>query len=98
MVHFNKPCSLNKLQDLVQKINQHYWEQKGELLQEILLTSKQEAKIDWSDKSNPNPHQNQAGPSNSNLHLNLTPTHKGEGEAQSQYFSAKEDWLFGRTQ
>jgi len=32
MVHFNKPCSLDRLQDLIQKINQHYWERKGKLL------------------------------------------------------------------
>ena len=26
MVHFDKPQTLNRLQDLVQKIHQHYWE------------------------------------------------------------------------
>ena len=31
MVHFDKPRSLNRLRDLVQKINQRYWERKSEV-------------------------------------------------------------------
>ena len=62
MVHSEKPCSLNKIWDLIQKINQCYWEQKGE----ILLAPKEEGKNDQSNKSNLNPCQNQAGLSNSN--------------------------------
>ena len=72
MGHFNKPRSFNKLQDLIQKIDQYYWEQKGELSQEISPAPKQEAKNDWSNKSDLNPHQNQAGLSNYNSHLNLS--------------------------
>jgi hypothetical protein len=32
MVHFDKPASLDALRDLVQKIDQRYWEHKSELL------------------------------------------------------------------
>jgi len=72
MVHFNKPYFLDRLQDLIQKINQCYWEHKSELLQQILLAPKQEVKNNWSNKSNPNSdsHQNQADPSNTNSHPN----------------------------
>ena len=72
MVHFDKPHLLGRLQDLIQKIDQHYWEWKAELLQEVLLAPKQEIKNDCSTWTlNPDHHQNQAGPSNPNLHPNL---------------------------
>jgi len=70
MVHFHKTRSLDRLRDLIQKIDQCYWECKGELLKEILLAPKQDPKNDWSNKSSPNPCQNQAGPSNSHLNQN----------------------------
>jgi len=68
MVHFNKPHLLDRLRDLVQKIDQCHWKQKGELSREISLAPKQDLKNDWSKKSSPNPRQNQAG--QSNLHPN----------------------------
>jgi len=55
MVHFDKPCSLDKLWDIIQKIDQCYWKWKGELSWEISLAPKQEVKNDQSNKSSPNP-------------------------------------------
>jgi hypothetical protein len=52
MVHFDKPRSLNNLQDLVQKIDQRYWEQRGELTHEPHSVPKTEAKQDKSSNQN----------------------------------------------
>jgi hypothetical protein len=52
MVHFDKPRSLNNLQDLVQKIDQRYWERCGELTREPHSAPKTEAKQDKSSNQN----------------------------------------------
>jgi hypothetical protein len=52
MVHFNKPRSLEDLRDLVQKIDQRYWERHGELTREPHSAPKTEAKQDKSSNRN----------------------------------------------
>ena len=93
MVHFDKPCSLDRLQDLIQKIDQRYWEQKGELSQEISLAPKQDPKNNRSNKSSMNPHQNQVGPSNSHSNPNSNSNSKEKEKPRSQYFTANSDKL-----
>ncbi|KAF8521056.1 hypothetical protein JB92DRAFT_3111437 [Gautieria morchelliformis] len=44
MVHFDKPRTLDDLQDLIQKIDQRYWERHGELSRETHSAPKPEAK------------------------------------------------------
>jgi hypothetical protein len=46
MVHLGKPRSLNNLRDLVQKIDERYWERRGELTREPHSAPKTEAKTE----------------------------------------------------
>jgi hypothetical protein len=74
MVHFNKPRSLNNLRDLVQKIDQRYWERRGELTREPHSVPKTEAKQDKMSNQNRGSqnndrHQGQ-GSGNSNTNTN----------------------------
>jgi hypothetical protein len=48
LVHLDKPRTLNELRDLIQKIDQGYWERRGELARETRLAPVTEAKYDKS--------------------------------------------------
>jgi hypothetical protein len=79
MVHFDKPRSLDDLRDLVQKIDQRYWEQCGELTREPHSAPKTEAKHDKSSNQNRGSQNNDRhqGQSSSNSNAN---TNSGKGK------------------
>jgi len=85
MVHFNKPHTLNWLRDLIQKIDQCYWEHKSKVSRETSLTPKQEVKNDRSNKSNQNSgRQNQAGLSLSNANANTSSNSNGNAKEKDK--------------
>ena len=53
LIHFDKPWNLDELQDLIQKIAQHYWEHQSEVSRETPTTPKPDQKSDKMSKPNP---------------------------------------------
>jgi hypothetical protein len=53
MVHFDKPQTLDELCDLIQKIDQRYWERQGEITRETGAAPATEAKSDKSTRAAP---------------------------------------------
>ena len=54
LIHFDKPWNLDDLRDLIQKIDQHYWECQSEVSRETLTVPKSNQKSDKTSKPNPN--------------------------------------------
>ena len=69
LIHFDKPRNLDDLRDLVQKIDQRYWEHQSEVSRETLMNPKPDQKSDKMSKPNPN----------SNRKANPTPSTSGSG-------------------
>ena len=69
LIHFDKPQNLDDLQDLVQKIDQCYWERRSEVSREMLMTLRPDQKSDKTSKLNPN----------SDRKANPTPSTSGSG-------------------
>jgi hypothetical protein len=79
LVHFDKPRTLDELRDLIQKIDQRYWEHQGNLASETRVAPATKAKSDKSARAalNNDRHQCQnSGDSNSNM--NSQPSGKGK--------------------
>jgi hypothetical protein len=69
LVHFDKPRTLDELRDLIQKIDQGYWERRGEIAHETRVAPATEAKSNKSARAAPNNDRRQgqnSGKSNSN--------------------------------
>jgi hypothetical protein len=81
MVHFDKLASLDNLWDLVQKIDQHYWERKLELSRETPSVLKMDGKSEKNGKSNPQ--QDQKQNSNPNSNSNTTSSSKEKSKSKS---------------
>ena len=69
LIHFDKPWNLDDLRDLVQKIDQRYWECRSEVSREMPTIPKPNQKSDKTSKPNPN----------SDRKANLTPSTSGSG-------------------
>jgi hypothetical protein len=54
LVHFDKPQTLDELCNLIQKIDQHYWERRGDLTHETRLALATKAKTNESARVAPN--------------------------------------------
>jgi hypothetical protein len=54
MVHFDKPRNLDEFRDLIQKINQRYWERRGEIARETRAAPATEVKSAKSARAAPN--------------------------------------------
>ena len=67
LIHFNKPQNLDDLRDLIQKIDQHYWECRSKVSRQMLTVLKPDQKSDKMSKPN----------LNSNRKANLTPSTSG---------------------
>jgi hypothetical protein len=69
MVHLDKPWTLDELCDLIQKIDQRYWERQGEITRETRAAPATEAKSDkstWAALNNDRRQGHNSGNSNSN--------------------------------
>jgi hypothetical protein len=71
MVHFDKPRTLDELCDLIQKIDQRYWEHRGEIARETCVAPATEAKSDKSARAAPNNDQRQ-GQNSGNFKIDMT--------------------------
>ena len=69
LIHFNKPWNLDNLWDLIQKIDQRYWECQSEVSRETLMVPKADQKSDKMSKLS----------LNSDRKANLTPLTYGSG-------------------
>jgi hypothetical protein len=81
MVHFDKPRNLDELRDLIQKIDQRYWERRGEITREARAAPVTEAKSDKSARAAPNNDRRQgqnSGNSNSTPNTNAQSSGKGK--------------------
>jgi hypothetical protein len=78
LVHFDKPRTLDELHDLIQKINQCYWERRGEIARETHMAPVTEAKSDKSVRAAPNNDRRQGHSGNSNSNTNAQPSGKGK--------------------
>jgi hypothetical protein len=79
LVHFDKPQTLDELRDLIQKIDQRYWEFQGEIAHETRPVLVAEAKSDKSARTAPNNDRRQGqNSSNSNSNTNAQPSGKGK--------------------
>jgi hypothetical protein len=70
MVHFDNPRTLDELHDLMQKIDQRYWEHQGKITRETRVAPTTKAKSDKSARVAPNNDWRQdqnSGNSNSNM-------------------------------
>ena len=67
LIHFDKPWNLGDLQDLIQKIDQRYWERWSEVSRETPTVPKTDQKSDKMSKPNPN----------ADRKANLTPSTSG---------------------
>ena len=54
LIHFDKPWNLDDLRDLIQKIDQHYWECQSKVSRETPTILKPDQKSDKTSKPNPN--------------------------------------------
>jgi hypothetical protein len=94
LIHFNMPRTLYELRDLIQKIDQHCWEHRGELAPETCSAPATKAKTNKSARAAPNNDRRQgqnSGNSNSNSNTNAQPSGKGkEAQGESITRSAKE--------
>jgi hypothetical protein len=79
MVHFDKPRTLDELHDLIQKINQCYWECRGKITRETRAAPATEAKSDKSARAAPNNGRRQGqNLGNSNSNMNVQSSRKGK--------------------
>jgi Zinc knuckle len=79
LVHLDKPRTLDELRDLIQKIDQRYWECQGEITCETRMAPVIEAKSDKSAQAAPNNDQRQGQNSgNSKPNTNAQPLGKGK--------------------
>jgi hypothetical protein len=79
MVHFNKPRTLDELRDLIKKINQCYWEHRGEIACETHADPATKVKSDKSARAAPNNDRRQGQNSgNSNSNTNAQSSGKGK--------------------
>ena len=54
LIHFDKPWNLDDLRDLVQKIDQRYWERQSKVSREMPTAPKPDQKSNKTSKPNPN--------------------------------------------
>jgi hypothetical protein len=79
LVHFDKPRTLDELRDLIQKIDQRYWERRGEIACETCMAPATEAKSDKSAQAALNNDQCQGqNLGNSNSNMNAQSSGKGK--------------------
>jgi hypothetical protein len=81
MVHFDKPRNLDRLRDLVQKIDQRYWERRGEVSRETHLNPKPEVKNDKSNQTRGSQNNDRGqGQSSGNSNANAGNNNQGKGK------------------
>jgi hypothetical protein len=83
LVHFDKPRTLDELRDLIQKIDQHYWEQRGEIARETRAAPATEAKSDKSAWVAPNNDRRQ-GQNSGNYNSNPNAQSSGKGKEKEK--------------
>ena len=79
LIHFDKPRNLDDLQDLVQKIDQRYWECQSEVSRDMLTVLKMDQKSDKMSKPN----------RSSDRKANLTPSTSGSGSKEKHKDKSK---------
>jgi hypothetical protein len=83
MVHFNKPRTLDEPRDLIQKIDQRYWEHRGEIIRETCAAPATKAKSNKSARAALNNDRRQ-GQSSGNSNSNTNAQSSGKGKEKEK--------------